>query len=86
MGQTCGVADPSQWMKVFGVDIDSRDTTQLIKRAESIPEEKIKEMEPRLTKLFGKAPERNPVNDRSIRLYLALRELVEEEKFDFYTI
>ena len=26
MGQTCGVADPSQWMKVFGVDIDSRDT------------------------------------------------------------
>ena len=27
MGQTCGVADPSQWLKVFGVDIDSRDTT-----------------------------------------------------------
>ena len=27
MGQTCGVADPSQWMRMFGVDIDSRDTT-----------------------------------------------------------
>ena len=27
MGQNCGVADPSQWTKVFGVDIDSRDTT-----------------------------------------------------------
>lgn len=23
MGQTCGVADPSQWMIVFGIDIDS---------------------------------------------------------------
>ena len=30
MGQTCGVADPSQWMRVFGVDIDSRDTTELL--------------------------------------------------------
>ena len=30
MGQTCGAADPSQWMKVFGVDIDSRDTTDLL--------------------------------------------------------
>jgi L-fucose isomerase-like protein len=86
MGQTCGAADPSQWMKVFGVDIDSRDTMQLIKRADSISEEKISALAPRLEKLFGVAPERNPVNDRSIRLYLALKELVEEEKFDFYTI
>src|SRR5215470_8311481 len=36
MGQTCGVADPSQWMKVFGVDIDSRDTTALLKTAQAI--------------------------------------------------
>ena len=86
MGQTCGVADPSQWMKVFGIDIDSRDTTQLIKRAESISEEKIKAIEPRLLKLFGRVPERNQVNDRSIRLYIALKELMEQEKFDFYTI
>ena len=34
MGQTCGVADPSQWMRVFGVDIDSRDTTDLLETAE----------------------------------------------------
>ena len=29
MGQTCGAADPSQWMHQFGIDIDSRDTTLL---------------------------------------------------------
>jgi hypothetical protein len=40
MGQTCGVSDPSQWMRVFGVDIDSRDTAKLIRRAESITEER----------------------------------------------
>jgi hypothetical protein len=39
-----------------------------------------------LKSIFGAIPERNEVNDRSIRLYLALKELVEEERFDFYTI
>ena len=33
MGQTCGVADPSQWMRTFGIDIDSRDTTELLNTA-----------------------------------------------------
>ena len=42
MGQTVGVADPSQVMRMFGIDIDSRDTTQLIECAKSIPEEEVK--------------------------------------------
>ena len=36
MGQTCGVADPSQWMRVFGIDIDSRDTIELLDTAKKI--------------------------------------------------
>ena len=86
MGQTCGAADPSQWMKMFGVDIDSRDTTELIRTAEQIPEPEITALQPRLQQLFGAAPDRNTVNDRSIRLYLALKKIVERERFDFYTI
>ena len=86
MGQTCGVADPSQWMRMFGVDIDSRDTTELIRGAEGVSEHEIEGLRPRLEKLFGAAPEKNFVNERSIRLYLALRKLVEKEHFDFYTI
>jgi L-fucose isomerase-like protein len=86
MGQTCGVADPSQWMRMFGVDIDSRDTTQLIRAADAVTAREISGLQPRLKKLFGRAPEKNIVNERSIRLYLAIRKLVEKEKFDFYTI
>ena len=86
MGQTCGVADPSQWMRMFGVDIDSRDTTQLIRRAEKLPAAELEALGPRLAKLFGKKPPQNIVNERSIRLYLALKAIVEEEGFDFYTI
>jgi len=86
MGQTCGVADPSQWMRMFGVDIDSRDTTELIRTAEKVSAQEIEALQPRLKKLFGAMPDRNVVNERSIRLYLALKKIVEKEKFDFYTI
>lgn len=86
MGQTCGVADPSQWMKLFGIDIDSRDTTELIRTAESLPRGAVTALGPRLRELFGKEPEPGVVNERSIRLYLALKQIVEREKFDFYTL
>lgn len=86
MGQTCGAADPSQWMRMFGVDIDSRDTTELIRTAERIAVPEIEALQPRLKKLFGSAPEANAVNERSIRLYLGLKQMVEREHFDFYTI
>jgi len=86
MGQTCGVADPSQWMKMFGIDIDSRDTTELIETAMNISEAEIKKVTPRIKSLFNGMPDMNPVNERSIRLYLAIKKIVEREKFDFYTI
>src|SRR5579862_5227722 len=86
MGQTCGVADPSQWMRMFGVDIDSRDTTELIRTAEKISSKELGNLQPRLRRLFGAAPEKNLVNERSQRLYLALKKTVDREKFDFYTI
>jgi L-fucose isomerase-like protein len=86
MGQTCGVADPSQWMRMFGVDIDSRDTTDLIRSAAEVTAQEIQNLKPRLVKLFGVAPDDNIVNERSIRLYLGLKRLVEKENFDFYTI
>ena len=86
MGQTCGAADPSQWMRTFGIDIDSQDTTELIHTAEAISGKEISDFEPRLRELFAAMPEDNVANQRSIRLYLGLRKIVEKKKFDFYTI
>jgi L-fucose isomerase-like protein len=86
MGQTCGVADPSQWMRMFGIDIDTRDTTEVIRTANAISPSEVSALTPRLQQLFGNAPDASIVNERSIRLYLALKKVVEREKFDFYTI
>lgn len=86
MGQTCGAADPSQWMRQFGIDIDSRDTTELIHTAQEISSSELTALEPRIQKLFGTLPERSPVNERSMRLYLAIKKLVAKNDWDFYTI
>ena len=86
MGQTCGAADPSQWMKIFGVDIDSRDTTELIRTAGEIPAEDLAALEKRIEELFGTAPEFDVVNERSMRLYLAIKKLVRANQWDVYTI
>ncbi len=86
MGQTCGVADPSQWMKQFGVDIDTRDTTELIRTAQEISAGELAALEPRIRVLFGALPPKDLVNERSMRLYLAVKKLVEKNRWDFYTI
>ncbi len=66
MGQTCGAADPSQWMRAFGIDIDSRYTTEIIRAADRISPAQMEELQPRLSELFGTTPAANQVTDRSI--------------------
>lgn len=85
MGQTCGAADPSQWMRMFGVDIDSRDTTELIETAKAITAEELKEAEKRITASFSKLPDMAE-GERSVRIYLALKKLIKKYGYDFYTI
>lgn len=86
MGQTCGVADPSQWMKIFGVDIDSRDTVELIEIAEQVSDAQIQEIYQKVERKFRGLPEKNEVTERSVRLYAALKTLKEKYGFDYYTI
>ena len=86
MGQTCGVADPSQWMKTFGIDIDSRDTFELIETAKSIPQAEVDKMCDWIDANFKTPVERTDGNFRSIRLYLALKALRERDGFAYYTI
>ena len=86
MGQTCGAADPSQWMKTFGVDIDSRDTSELLDSAKNITKEEIIEAKIRIQKLFSEPIPENNQAERSIRLYLALKKMVKKNEWDFYAI
>jgi L-fucose isomerase-like protein len=86
MGQTCGVADPSQWMKIFGVDIDSRDTTELLKTAKNISNTEVQSARDKIQPFFSETIPDEETSERSIRLYLALKKLIKQEEWDFYTI
>jgi L-fucose isomerase-like protein len=86
MGQTCGVADPSQWMRTFGIDIDTRDTTELLNTARGIPDADVKEARNNIQKYFADKIPDDETSERSIRLYLAIKKLVKQEEWDFYTI
>ena len=86
MGQTCGAADPSQWMKIFGTDIDSRDTSELLDAAKKITKEEIDQAKIRIQKLFSETIPNNEQAERSIRLYLAIKKMVKKNEWDFYTI
>jgi L-fucose isomerase-like protein len=86
MGQTCGVADPSQWMKIFGVDIDSRDTTELLNTAKNVKEDEIIAAKEKIQPLFSDPIPADEASEHSIRLYIAIKKLIEKEKWDFYTI
>lgn len=86
MGQTCGVADPSQWMKMFGIDIDSRDTTELLKTAKAVTDDEVKKAREKIQPFFSEPIPAGDVADRSIKLYLAIKKIIEKEKWEFYTI
>ncbi|MEX0680212.1 MAG: hypothetical protein WD097_02435 [Balneolales bacterium] len=86
MGQTCGVADPSQWMKTFGVDIDTRDTYDLIETAKSVTNKELEETRKAMQPFFAEPIPDDETSDRSIRLYIAIKKVIKKEEWDFYTI
>jgi len=86
MGQTCGAADPSQWMKVFGVDIDTRDTTGLLEAARAVTPAELARLRAEIQPRFSVPIPDGEVADRSLRLYLAIDRILRKEGWDFYSI
>jgi L-fucose isomerase-like protein len=86
MGQTCGVADPSQWMRTFGVDIDSRDTSELLETAKNISEDEIMQARNDIQPFFAEPIPDDEMAERSIRLYLAIKKILIKEDWCTYTI
>jgi len=98
-GQTCGLfggrslgiftasADPAQWQKLFGVDMQYVDQLEIPALAEQLP---CAEVEPHLHWLVSRvgsvrygenfSPEKL---EKQVRSYLATRKLVEQHGFDF---
>ena len=86
MGQTCGAADPSQWMRMFGIDIDTRDTTELIETARNVTTAEIEQARGVIQPYFSEPIPKDAGAERSIRLYAAIKKIVGKEGWEFYTV
>ena len=83
MGILTGRVDANQWLKEFGIITDYTDQYTLVIEAEKIDNKKVKDYYNMLDKEYKKIPELNKVFENSIKISLALEDLVEKERYDF---
>ncbi len=88
MGMFTAVANPDQWMHLFGVDIEHIDQWEIVRRAQQAPQEEVEHAFQWLSRLVGKirydgkqlTPEKLKLQ---ISSYIVLREMAKEMGLDF---
>ena len=87
LGIFTATADPAQWQRLFGVDIQHFDQAEIVALAESLPEGEVRRHVDWLTSQVGGVTYGGRFNAenlaRQVRSYLATRELVARFGFDF---
>ena len=71
---------------MFGVDLDSRDTTELLNVAKAVSAAELATAREAIQPLFAEPIPTGETADRSIRLYLALKRIMAKEGWNGYTI
>jgi L-fucose isomerase len=88
MGMYTAVADPDQWIKTFGIDVEEIDQWELVRRSELVSAKRAAAAVDWLERTSagvhydGKALTRELL-ERQVRSYYAMRELIEEWHLDF---
>jgi L-fucose isomerase len=86
MGMYTTMADIVQLKRVFGVEVEHMDAVRLYLEAEKVPEKEVAAVESRLRKTFGNVEAGGKVLERSIRLYVALKALIERTGYDLLAV
>jgi len=88
MGMYTAVANSDQWMRLFGIDVEHIDQSEIIRRAAEAPEDEVGRAFEWLSSKIGKirydgkqlTPEKLKLQ---IRSYIAVRQMIEEMNLDF---
>jgi len=91
MGMYTAVANTDQWMRLFGVDVEHIDQSEIVRRAELAPADEVEHAFQWLSDKVGKirydgkqlTPEKLKLQ---IRSYIAVREMAREMRLDFLGI
>jgi L-fucose isomerase len=83
MGAFTGRVDEAYWMEKLGINIDQIDQYVVIRTAEKIPKEEVIKKYEELKNIMNAVPPLEEVMDKSIRIYLAMKKIIRQYKFDF---
>jgi L-fucose isomerase len=86
MGMVTAVCDPNEVRLKFGIEIDSFEQLDVIQRAESVDETRVKDFFTWMKKTFGRIIAKEEAIYKQIRLYFALEEFCDEKGYDFVAV
>ncbi|MEM3658484.1 MAG: hypothetical protein QXQ66_08760, partial [Candidatus Hadarchaeum sp.] len=88
MGMYTAVANPDQWMREFRIDVEHFDQSEIVRRAQLVPQDEVEQAFQWLSRKVGKihydgkqlTPEKLKLQ---IKSYIAVREMAKEFNLDF---
>ncbi len=91
MGMYTAVADPDQWQKLFGIDVEHTDQWEIVREAEKVPEDKVERafrwLEKNVKKIRYDGKQLTPDKLKlQIRSYYAVKKIIGEKGLDFIGI
>jgi len=86
MGMYTARIDPSEWMSRFGVDVDGFEQVDVIERSKKYSDQEAKKFLGWMKGQFGGVEAKEEVMLAQIKLYFALRELIEQKGYDFVAV
>lgn len=86
MGMLPATPDPNQWMRDFGIDVDGFEQVILIEEAGKVDPSEVNAFYSWMEKVFGGITAPREVMDGQIRMYIALRKMIEKKNYDFISV
>jgi L-fucose/D-arabinose isomerase len=86
MGMYTARIDPSEWMSRFGIDVDGFEQVDVIERSKKYSDQEAKKFLIWMKEEFGGVEAKEEVMIAQIKLYFALREVIEQKGYDFIAV
>ncbi len=86
MGMYTALIDASQWSSQFGVAVDGFEQVEVIRRAALVPDSDAQAFLRWMRETFGRVDPSDIVMLHQIKLYLALKQIVQENGYDFIAV
>jgi L-fucose isomerase len=86
LGMYTAAIDANGWMRQFGVEVESWDQLAVVELAKTIPAGDVQRHLQWTRETFGSINVSDEVMDAQIRLYLACKEIIAQQGFDFISV